>query len=91
MLSNDHLQQLKAHILAFVKTRMPTYLDRILPGLGIFFELGIEYSNERAAQNLEKLVKLLQVRVQNLEDKLKTIPDGLTAKKNKRTLTANAQ
>lgn len=81
MVTSDHIEQVKAHAIAAIKTFAPACINLLCPGLGRLFELGDAYTNERAAQNFEKLIELLHHRVHNLEERLNKIEDGASAEK----------
>ncbi len=71
---------------AFVRAIAPEALNVACPELGILFALGIAYTDQRAAQNIEILVTELQASVENLELRLNAIEDGATAMKIKQII-----
>lgn len=86
MTNNDLLEQAKAHWIALTKTCAPACLDFLCPGSGRIFELGLAYTEARAAQNLEKAFDLLKARVDNLEQKFHALNDGERAAEIRQTL-----
>jgi hypothetical protein len=78
---NSSLTKLKAAGNALFRTFGSDFLNGICWPFGSLIDLGTAYRDQRAAQNMAILIKDLEARVDNLEDRLKSIVDGATAEK----------
>jgi hypothetical protein len=79
--SNSRLSKAKAAAKALIRTVGPDVLNNFIPGLGTAVSFGMAYKQQRAAQNLDLLLKELTARVDQLEEKLTSITNGAAAEK----------
>jgi hypothetical protein len=72
---------LEPTVIALSRALIPEFLKATCPGLGVVFALGAAYKDERMSSNIEKLVRELKARVDNIEQCFNDLKDGVLAEK----------